>query len=122
MLTNVILLADDPPADKGDQPQGSLWPMLMPIILIMLLYLFMIRRPMKRQEAERQALLASTEKGDKVLTTGGIIGHVVSANDNEFVVRIDDNVKVRVVKSAIAQNLTKLEAASQQQPQAAEKK
>ena len=50
---------------------------------------------------------SSIEKGDKVLTNGGIIGWVVSVSDDDVVVRIADNVKVKMVKSGIAQNLTR---------------
>jgi preprotein translocase subunit YajC len=127
MLTTYALFAEDPPAADPGQGSGSagggLTGMLITFLPILLLLWLMIIRPAKKQEAQRKALLANTEKGDKILTTGGIIGYVVSVNEDELTVRIDDNVKVKLVKSGIAQNLTKLELLNQpQQTQTAEKK
>jgi preprotein translocase subunit YajC len=123
MLTSLLLFAQDATeksADTGANPQGSpLGGMLLPLLFIIPLFWFLMIRPMKKQEAQRKALLSGLEKGDKVLTNGGIIGYVVSANDDELVVRIDENVKVKMVKSGIAQNLTKLELLNQ--PKSTEK-
>jgi preprotein translocase subunit YajC len=126
MLTTLLLFAEETTekaADTGGSPGGGLTGMLITFLPILLLLWLMIIRPAKKQEAQRKALLANTEKGDKILTTGGIVGYVVSVNDDELTVRIDENVKVKLVKSGVAQNLTKLELMNQpQQPQPAEKK
>jgi preprotein translocase subunit YajC len=105
-----VLLANDPPASTGDGSFGGiLW--LLP--LIMLLFWFLVLRPMRRQEQERQALANSVKKNDKVLTSGGIYGTVVnlSETEDEVTVRVDDNVRLRMVKSSIIRNLTNEEAA-----------
>jgi preprotein translocase subunit YajC len=118
MLMTLFLLAEaaDQAADPGaNQPQGGLFTMLLPLLPIFLLFWLLMIRPARKQEAQRKAMLASLEKDDRVLTTGGIIGWVVSVQDDEVTVRIAENVKVKVVRSGIAQNLTKLEAASQPQ-------
>lgn len=126
MLTSLLLFAEETTEKAAEQtgsPGGGLTGMLITFLPILLLLWLMIIRPAKKQEAQRKALLSNTEKGDKILTTGGIIGYVVSVNDDELTVRIDENVKVKLVKSGIAQNLTKLELLNQpQQPQTAEKK
>lgn len=79
--------------------------------LFVLFYLFMIR-PQMRQEKERKALAASLEKNDKVITHAGIYGTIVSVNEEEddIVVRIDENVKVKMMRAAILRNITKEEA------------
>src|SRR5262245_20364700 len=98
MLTTYTLIAvdDTPPTEPGQSGggPGNAIRMIITFLPILLLLWFMIIRPAKKQEAQRKALLANTEKGDKILTTGGIIGYVVSVNDDELTVRIDDNVKV----------------------------
>jgi len=108
MWNLLLLLAEDAPAEpaQGGNPFG---PLLILLPIFVLFYLLMIR-PVRKQEAQRKALLSSLEKDDKVLTNGGIIGWVVSVQDDEVTVRIADNVKVKMVKSGIAQNMTKLEA------------
>lgn len=115
MWTTLLLLAqaqDAPDAGTGGGG-GSGLGMLLPLLPIFLLFWLLMIRPMKKQEAQRKALLASVEKDDKILTNGGIIGWVVSVQDDDITVRIADNVKVKMVKSGIAQNLTKLEALNQ---------
>jgi preprotein translocase subunit YajC len=117
MLTTSLILADGQDANPPDGGQGGgggagLGPLLPLLFIIPLFWLLMIR-PARKQEAQRKAMIANLEKDDKVLTNGGIIGWIVSVQDDEVTVRIADNVKVKMLKSYIAQNLTKLEALGQ---------
>jgi preprotein translocase subunit YajC len=75
-------------------------------------------RPMRRQQQEQQALLTTLKKGDKIITTSGIYGTVIGISDkeDEITVRLDENVKIRMMKAAIGRNLTNEEAARQSQP------
>lgn len=72
-------------------------------------------RPARRQEQAQKALLASLKKNDKVQTIGGILGTVVSVSEkeDEVVIKVDDNARLRMIKSSIARNLTNEEAAKQ---------
>jgi preprotein translocase YajC subunit len=67
----------------------------------------------KRQEQERAALLSMLTKNDKVITHSGIYGTVISVaeKEDEIVVKVDDNVRLRMTKGSIARNLTREEAA-----------
>src|SRR5262245_35922965 len=121
MWTTLLLFAEETATDTGQSGGGGLG-MLLPLLPIFLLFWLLMIRPMKKQEAQRKALLASLEKDDKVLTNGGIIGWVVSVQDDEVTVRIADNVKVKMVKSGIAQNLTKTEALNQSKQASADAK
>jgi preprotein translocase subunit YajC len=105
MLTATLLLA----AEGGD-PLGGLGAFL-PIILIVLLGYFMIFRPMRRQEAERRAMVNSLKKNDEVVAVGGILGTVVNikekvpgtpSGEDEVTVKIDDKVRIRVLRGAIS--------------------
>jgi len=85
-------------------PQGSflqLLPLFAGIIAIMY---FLVFRPARKQEQRRREMLAQIKKNDKVLTTGGIFGVVMSVKDDEVVLKIDEaqNVRVRVARSAVA--------------------
>ena len=79
------------------------------------LFYFLILRPMQRQEKERQALLNQMKKNDKVITHAGIYGTVVSVSEteDEITVKIDDNVRVKMVKNSILRNLTNEETAKE---------
>jgi preprotein translocase subunit YajC len=96
-------------ATKG-APQPSLAESLssiLPLVLIGLVFYFLlIRGPMKRQEAERNALMASLKKNDKVLTHSGIYGTVVAIGEgDEITVKVDDNVRLRMTKGSILRKI-----------------
>jgi preprotein translocase subunit YajC len=80
---------------------GSL-PMLLPLLLIPVLYLVMIR-PQQKKQKQWAEMLASIKTGDRVTTSGGIRGIILSIKDDAIIVRVaPDNIKLEVAKSAIA--------------------
>ena len=115
----MILLAQaqggQPPA--GGQQPGGLFDnpimFLLPVGIVLFYFLFL--RPMRRQDQERQALLTNIKKNDKIITTAGIYGKVISVaeKEDEIVVEIDDKVRVKMIKSSIHRNLTNEEAAKE---------
>ena len=112
----MLVLADNtPPA--GQQPQGGLFDnpimFLLPVGIVLFYFLFL--RPMRRQEQEKQAMLTNIKKNDKIITTAGIYATVVSVaeKEDEIVVKVDDNVRLKMVKSSILRNLTNEEAAKE---------
>jgi preprotein translocase subunit YajC len=125
MFTHLLaLLADNPPAQQQDQGNPlSFMPLL--VIGVILFYL-LILRPMRNQEKERQNLLAQMNKGDKVITISAIYGTIVSVSDkpevDEIVVKVDDNVRLKMTKNAIHRNLTNEEKAKEAKEAAAKAK
>lgn len=85
---------------------GSLIISLLPMFIIFaIFYLLIIRPQQKRQrqaQAEREQMLNSLKAGDKVVTTGGIYGTIVSVRDNTVQLRIAQSVSIEVLRSAIA--------------------
>jgi preprotein translocase subunit YajC len=69
--------------------------------LIFVVFYFMIIRPQQKRQKERQKMLDSVEKGDKVITSGGIHGTVVGVEDKILLVQIADNVKVKVDRGSL---------------------
>ncbi len=90
------------PAPQG----GGLGMMLMPLILIAVMYFLMIRPQMKRAK-EHRSMLEALNRGDEVITNGGLAGVVTDIGDNFVTVEIADNVRVRVQKSAVGNVLPK---------------
>ncbi len=85
------------------------------VFFMIVLYFFMIRPQSKRQK-ETQRMLASLEKGDRVVTSSGIFGMIDTVKDNSFILKLNDNVKVEFAKYAITQVLEKKNPPPQPEP------
>ena len=76
-------------------------------VLVIVFFYFLIIRPQKTQEKKEKAMRDSLEVGDEVITNGGIVGIVFSIKDDTVVIETgSDRSKIRVMKWAIAKNLT----------------
>lgn len=82
------------------QAQG--FTQLIPLILIFVVFYFLLIRPQRKQEKERQKMLAGLNKNDEVVTTGGMHGTIVNLKEKTLTLRIDENVKVEVERNCIA--------------------
>ena len=80
----------------------SLISSLLPFVLIILVFYFLILRPQQKRAKSREKLLSGVQRGDKIITSGGVHGTVEGIEDNTLLVKIADNVKVKMEKSAIA--------------------
>lgn len=70
--------------------------------LIFVIFYFMIIRPQQKRQKERQKMLDSVEKGEKIVTSGGVHGTVVGVEEKTLLVQIADNVKVKIDRGAVA--------------------
>ncbi|MCM8766286.1 MAG: preprotein translocase subunit YajC [Candidatus Omnitrophica bacterium] len=75
---------------------------LLPLILIFFIFYFMLIKPQKAREKEHREMLNNLKKSDGVVTSGGIHGTIVEIKDNTVILKVDDNTKIMVEKSAIA--------------------
>ncbi len=103
IVTNILLMA---PSAPGSNPLVSLIPLL---LIIVVFYFFMIRPQMKRQK-ELVNYRTSLKKGDKVITTGGIYGKISEVSEQTLVLEIDNNVHIKVEKSAVLKDPSDLNA------------
>lgn len=86
---------------------------ILPFVLIFVIMYFLIIRPQRQQAKTRDAMLAAVRRNDTVVTGGGMVGKVTKViDDREVEVEIAPNVKVRVVRSLIADVRTKGEPAA----------
>ena len=82
----------------GEQnPLLSLWPLL---LIIVVFYLFMIRPQVKKQK-ELRKYRENLQQGDKIITTGGIHGKILSVKDQEVVIEVEDQSRIKIDKNAI---------------------
>jgi preprotein translocase subunit YajC len=99
ILSNILLLT--PPAGGGSG--SSLFSLLPLLLIIVVFYFFMIRPQMKRQK-ELANYRNNLKKGDKVITTGGIYGRIHEVNEQTILLDIDNNVHIKVDKSAVVRD------------------
>ncbi len=86
---------------------ASLLSMILPFAGIALIFYFLIIRPEKKRNKEMQNMLNSIQVADEVITTGGIIGRVLSVKEGTVLIETgSDRTKIRVMKTAIAKNNT----------------
>ena len=87
----------------GAPGAGDFIGMVLPLVLIMGVFYFLLIRPQQRKMKEHQEMLKKVGKGDTVVTTGGLVGKVIKVvDDSELQVEIGENVRVRVLRSGIA--------------------
>ena len=95
------LLALAPPTQPGQQPP-PFWTSLVPLILLVVVFYFAIIRPQQKKAKEHALLLKTVRRGDEVLTSGGIVGEVVTVKDKTIVLRSAD-AKFEVTKTAVTE-------------------
>lgn len=94
----------------GASPQDTLTTFVLPMALIFVVFYFFMIRPQQQKTKQLKAMLEALRRGDRVVTAGGIIGTVAKLDgDQEVVVEIAENVRVKVVRSTITTVLSKPE-------------
>ncbi len=94
-----ILLAMAPQGGEGGG--GSLISTLIMFGAIFAIFYFMIIRPQQKRAKEREKLLSNIEKGDKIITSGGVHATIVGIEEKTVLIEIAPNVKIKIERSAI---------------------
>ena len=88
----------------GQSPAGGGLLSFLPMIFIFVIFYFLLIAPMRKKQKKAQEMLARLKKGDEVVTGGGIFGRIAALDEERgfVVLQIADNVKIKVLRSAIA--------------------
>lgn len=80
------------------------WPSMIPMVLIFIVFYFLLIRPQDKRRRAQEALVSGVKKGEEVMTNSGLFGIVTSINDsdNTIMVRVAKDVEIKILKSAIA--------------------
>ena len=89
----------------GPNPLAS----FVPIILIFVIMYFLLFRPQMKRQKEQAKLVSTLKTGDRVITASGIHGLISNVKDNTVILKIADNVKIEIEKTAVT-NVVKIEA------------
>src|SRR5919199_4517053 len=92
-------------------PTGSFLTGILPIVLMIAIFYFLVFMPMRRQQRNQKEMLKTLQNGQTVLTSGGILGTIVTVNDDTLILRIKpDNLKLQIARSAVTSVVTTDEA------------
>ncbi len=92
-------------------PAPNMLTSFLPIILIIGIFYLLIYRPMRRRQKSHETMITALKNGDKVITNGGVYGTIAGLRENTVFLKVADQVKIEVAKSAVAS----LQAPSQDQ-------
>jgi preprotein translocase subunit YajC len=99
MLREVYAMAAPPGGVEGSgSPLMLLWPWLM----IFVIFYLLVFRPQRQKQKELEKKISELEKGDKVVTSGGLLGIVAGLKEKTVTIKVADNVKVEVLRSSIS--------------------
>ena len=103
MFVTAALAQGTTPAAPAAMGMNDLLIQFAPILLLVVIFWLLIFRPQQRRMKEQQAMLSAIQRGDTVVTTGGIIGKVTKAVDKEDLeVEIAQGTRVKVARGMIA--------------------
>jgi preprotein translocase subunit YajC len=105
MLAFVSILGQSPPPSG---PAGGGLNFFVPLIFIFVIMYFIMIRPQKKRQDEQKKLVAALKTGDRVVTSAGIHGLISNVKEATVMLKVADNVKIEVEKSAVT-NVLKTE-------------
>ena len=102
-MNSILFIIAQTPAGAGGASSVNM--LLMMELMIVVFYFFMIRPQMKRQK-EMTKFRSALQKGDKIVTTGGIYGKIDEIKDNIIILEVAMNVKLKVDKSVVLKDMS----------------
>ncbi|PYL08569.1 MAG: preprotein translocase subunit YajC [Verrucomicrobia bacterium] len=99
MLNTILAQAQS--AAPQQMPGGGIGSFFVPLILIFIIMYFVMIRPQKKRQEQQQKLIGSLKTGDRVVTNAGIHGLISNVKENTVLLKVADNVKIEMDKSAI---------------------
>lgn len=93
-----VFLLSGPPPEGG----GGIASLFLPFLLVFIVFYFFIIRPQKKREDTRKSMIEAVKKGDRIVTIGGVHATVTKVDETSVLAQVDENVKLRFDKNAIA--------------------
>jgi len=107
LLTTVAMAVGGclPAATEGEEAQGgweSTWPMLAFLAVIFVFFWFVMVRHQRKRQKEHQQMMESLQRGDKVITAGGIYGTIDNVNEDNVIIKVEGGTTLRVARGSVA--------------------
>ncbi|AJS57535.1 preprotein translocase subunit YajC [Paenibacillus sp. IHBB 10380] len=89
----------------GGDGAGSIFQLIWPFVLMFAIFYFLLIRPQQKKQKKRASMLSALQKGDKIVTIGGLHGTILEITDDIVVIRVNDVTKLTFDRSAISQGV-----------------
>lgn len=80
----------------------SIWPMLVFLVVIFAMFYFVMIRPQRKRQKEHESMMQGLQKGDKVVTAGGIYGTVDNVGEDSLVIKVEGGTTLRVARNSVS--------------------
>ncbi len=102
-VNSALAMMGQSPGKGGQSKQGGGFGSLLILFLpLLLIWYFLLIRPQQKKEKEKQKMLSGIQKGDKIMTIGGIFAQVIQIKDNRIIIKIADRTQVEISKTAVS--------------------
>ena len=100
LLTSIVFIGGCVPADA--EGGTSVWPMLIFVVLLFVLMYFTMIRPQRKRQQEHRHMIEELQRGDRVVTAGGIHGTIESISEDSVLIKIESGATMRVAKGSVS--------------------
>ena len=101
MISTIFFLAQQTGA-PGATSQPDILQTLLPFLFMGVIFYFLLIRPQQKRQKQHQQLMANLKTGDRIVTSSGIHGLIANVKETTFLLKVADNVKIEIDKSAVA--------------------
>ncbi|SRR6056297_774906 len=102
-----FLIASAMAQTAGAPQQPSVWGSLIPLILIVVIFWFLLIRPQMKRNKEHRELISGLSVGDEIVSAGGMLGKITAVGDSFVTVRLSDSVEIKLQRQSVAQVVPK---------------
>jgi preprotein translocase subunit YajC len=103
LIAVLVLFSGCIPSDQTtQQDSNSTWYMLAFLVVIFALFYFVMIRPQRRRQKEHETMMQELQKGDRVITAGGIYGTIDSLSEDSVVIKVEGGTTIRVARGSVA--------------------
>ncbi len=85
--------------------QGNILTSLLPLIVLFAIFYFLVIRPQQKQAKQHKEMVASLKKGDKIVTTGGLIAEVIKPEEKFIKIKLNDETIVKLASDYVARKI-----------------
>jgi preprotein translocase subunit YajC len=101
MISTIFFLAQQA-TNPSAAAQPDLLQTLLPFLFMGVIFYFLLIRPQQKRQKQHQQLMANLKTGDRIVTSSGIHGLISNVKETTFLLKVADNVKIEIDKSAVA--------------------